>query len=346
MTQEEKWQAVSTNDVSYDGKFYYAVKSTGIYCRPSCKSKQPNFTNVQFFETGTAAEEAGYRPCKRCRPDLMAYQPVEELAQKIKEMIDAHFLNKAHVFAELKQLGVTNKRAIEIFKEQFAMTPGEYADTLRMNEARLQLAESDQPMIDIAYNLGFESLSAFYALFGKYAEMTPGEFRKKAVQPSSAEPKQDIGFIYPTDFGPVTITVNQYGVTSVRFGEPAVSFPHERTRMTDLAAEQLEEYFSGKRTKFTVPLCPAGTPFQQSVWSALREIPYGSLRSYKEVAEHMGRPTASRAVGMANNKNPILIMIPCHRVVGADGSLVGYAAGLPVKQRLLDLEKEGLMQLK
>lgn len=339
MTHEEKWTAVEKSDTAYDGKFYYAVKSTGIYCRPSCKSKLPKPANILFFDSKTDAESAGFRPCKRCRPDLINYQPVQDLAQQMKQIMDSGFRDKSAVFEELKRLGVTPKRSIEIFKEQFGATPGEYADRLRMNEARRQLLESDTPIIEIAYTLGFESLSAFYSFFGKYTDKTPGEFRRSSQNSFSLETAADTSFVYHTILGKITIAADTQAVTGICLGEPASPLDYGGNTLTDMAAKQLEEYLSGTRTKFTVPLHPTGSPFQQLVWSALQDIPYGKTRSYKQIAEYIGRPTACRAVGMANNKNPILIMIPCHRVVGSDGSLVGYAAGLPLKQRLLELEK-------
>ena len=342
MTNEEKWTAVSTNDTAYDGKFYYAVKSTGIYCRPSCKSKLPKPSNILYFDTKADAESTGFRPCKRCRPDLINYQPVQSLARQMRQIIDTGFLDKGHVFEELKKLGVTPKRSIEIFKEQFGVTPGEYTDRLRMHEARRQLSESDTPIVEIAYMLGFESISAFYSFFGRYLNMSPGEFRRKARPSSSLKTEAGTSFVYHTDVGKIMITADKNAVTGIRFGEPITPLEYRRNMLTDMAAEQLEEYFHGIRTTFTVPLRPSGSPFQQLVWSALQNIPYGKTQSYKQVAEHIGKPTASRAVGMANNKNPVLIMIPCHRVVGSDGSLVGYAAGLPIKQRLLELERKTL----
>lgn len=145
-------------------------------------------------------------------------------------------------------------------------------------------------------------------------------------------------FIYDTAMGKITISCNGDAITSLHFGICEIEAEYRRTVPTDRAAAQLDEYFAGKRKDFDVLLCPAGTSFQKSVWAALQTIPYGKTRSYKQVAEMIGKPSASRAVGMANNKNPILIMIPCHRVVGSDGSLIGYAAGLKIKEQLLTLE--------
>ena len=143
-----------------------------------------------------------------------------------------------------------------------------------------------------------------------------------------------------TPVGPVTVTATERAVTAVRFGAagPAVGQAGDLPPVLRQAVEELREYFAGERREFTLPLAPAGTPFQQQVWTALREIPYGATCSYRRIAERIGRPKACRAVGMANNRNPIAIVVPCHRVVGASGALVGYAAGLEVKEKLLALE--------
>ena len=325
VTNEEKWNAVRTDDAAYDGSFFYAVKTTGIYCRPSCASRLPNPDHVTYFDTAAEAEHAGFRPCKRCRPDLIGYQPVRELADKMRQIIGDGFLDKAHVFEELKKLGVTPKRAIQVFKEYFGTTPGEHLDRLRIAEAVRQLRETDMPVIEIAFALGFESLTAFYTFFGKYKGVTPAAFRKSAGETIGT----DAFFIYPSTLGKVLITADREAVTGIRFAGEADALPGGAgNALTLMAAEQLAEYFAGKRTSFTVPLRPKGSDFQRLVWSALADIPYGQTRSYRQVAGLIGRPSASRAVGMANNKNPILIMIPCHRVVGSDGSLTGYAAGL------------------
>lgn len=169
-----------------------------------------------------------------------------------------------------------------------------------------------------------------------------GEYRKGRKDSQSPRTNGDSFFVYDTAIGKMTITDNGEAVTSVHYGVKEEPAEYCRTGLTDCAAAQLEEYFAGKRRGFDVPLFPTGTPFQKLVWNALQSIPYGETRSYKQIAEMIGKPRACRAVGMANNKNPILIMIPCHRVVGSNGSLVGFAAGLQIKERLLTLEKENL----
>lgn len=333
MTREEMLRAVAENDAGYDGAFTYAVKSTGVYCRPSCTSRRPKPENIVLFDSPAEAEAAGFRPCKRCRPDLAVYQPARELAREMKTVVEDEFLEKAAMFDKLKGLGVTPKRAIEIFKAEYGVTPGAYADSLRVAEAR-RLLETDAPILDIAYALGFESLSAFYALFGKTMEMSPAAFRKTVAEQGAGSAQ-----LYQTDIGAMTIAADDRAVTAVRFGDAPLVKKSGRSALTDLAAAQLTEYFNGRRQRFTVPIRPEGTAFQRQVWAALLLIPYGQTQSYSQVAGRIGRPTAARAVGMANRKNPIAILIPCHRVVGANGALTGYAAGLPMKRRLLALEQ-------
>lgn len=334
MTREEMLMAVRENDAKYDGAFTDAVKSTGVYCRPSCASRQPKPENILLFSSPAEAEAAGFRPCKRCRPDLAVYRPAQELAREMKAVVESGFLEKAAMFDKLKGIGVTPKRAIEIFKAEYGVTPGAYADGLRAAEARRRLLETDEPIVDIAYSLGFESLSAFYAMFGKTAELSPAAFRKAVMEQGAGTAR-----LYQTEFGAVTVAADDRAVTAVRFGDAPVLWPRGGNALTDLAAGQLAEYFGGRRQRFTVPIRPAGTDFQRQVWEALLLIPYGQTRSYSQVASSIGRPGAARAVGMANHQNPIAVLIPCHRVVGANGALTGYAAGLPVKRRLLELEQ-------
>lgn len=341
MTTKEKYEAVVKNDASCDGRFCYAVKSTGIYCRPSCRSRKPNLENILFFDTPQEARQAGFRPCKRCCPDLDVYRPVGLLAEQMRQVAEAGFPDKSRVFSQLGQMGVTPKRASEIFKERFGVSPGTYMDRLRVGEACRRLSDTDDAIIEIAFALGFESVGAFYSFFGGHTGKAPGEYRADARARRGASDAGGGAFVYPTALGEMTIAADDLAVTAVRLGRFAPPQSRENA-LTEQAARQLEQYLAGARKAFTVPLRPAGTPFQRAVWQALREIPYGETRSYQQIAEQTGNGRACRAVGMANNKNPILILIPCHRVVGKNGSLVGYAAGLPVKQRLLALETSAL----
>jgi AraC family transcriptional regulator of adaptative response / methylphosphotriester-DNA alkyltransferase methyltransferase len=167
MTDNERWKAVSENDKNYDGIFLYGVKTTKIFCRPSCKSKLPLKKNTVYFETKEEAEQDGYRPCKRCRPDILKYQPIEEIAEKAKLLIHAYFTERQKLARELERVGASYHRMANIFKEYFCMTPKDYYDNLRLVEAKNKLVNTDEKIINIAYDSGFQSLSAFYNLFRK-----------------------------------------------------------------------------------------------------------------------------------------------------------------------------------
>lgn len=176
----------------------------------------------------------------------------------------------------------------------------------------------------------------------KFKAVEDNDYRGISKNPNPPNMSGNSYFIYDTAIGKITIASDGKSITAVHFGEREEPAEYCHTEPLDLAAEQLDEYFAGNRWSFDVPLLPSGTPFQKLVWAALQKIPYSETRSYKQIAIIIGKPLASRAVGMANNKNPILIMIPCHRVVGSDGSLVGYAAGLQIKEQLLTLEKNNI----
>ncbi len=179
MTFEEMYEAVLENDESYDSVFFYAVKSTGIYCRPSCKSKAPKKENVEFFSNAHDARIAGYRSCKRCRSDLLDYKPMQDIAKTLKQLIDASFSETANLYEEMDNIDLSRKRMVEIFKEEFGITPSQYMNDLRYEEAKNLLTQSNNEVIDIAYSVGFGSLSAFYKFFKKRTGLSPAAYRNK-----------------------------------------------------------------------------------------------------------------------------------------------------------------------
>ncbi len=182
MTGDEKWSAVAANDASCDGAFFYAVKSTGIFCRPSCKSKPPLRDNVLFFDAATDAREAGFRPCKRCRPDLLEYRPVQEIAEKMKTAMDQCFAHRQALDSEMKNLGVTQRRAGEIFKERYGVTAREYMGAMRLCAAKEKLIQTREGIADIAFAVGFEGVSSFYRFFTAQEGMSPGAYRREYSQ--------------------------------------------------------------------------------------------------------------------------------------------------------------------
>ncbi len=337
MKEQEKWQAVLANDPHFDGRFFYAVKTTGVFCKPSCKSRPPRVNNVLFFNSAAEAEAAGFAPCKRCRPDLPDYQPLVRMAAQIKETIDNFYRQRGAMLEQLGRLKLSPRRMAQVFVAQYGQTPSQYADSLRIKAAKDYLQNSMEGVADIAFMLGFESLSAFYAFFHKHTQTAPKEFRKHYLQAGAFTYRH--AHAYDTPLGKMAIASDGQGIIAAQLASMAQwSGVRAADKLTDQAARQLEEYFAGRRKVFELPLNPAGSVFQKAVWQALQAIPYGHTMSYKQVAAYLGNPKASRAVGAANNKNPLLIIVPCHRVVGAGGALVGYAAGLGMKRRLLELE--------
>lgn len=178
LSDDEKWKAVSENNIEWDGVFFYAIKTTGIFCRPSCKSKQPLQRNVRYFDSAAAAQAAGFRPCKRCRPDLFHFEPSKELAERAKELIDRHFDENLELLRRLEHLGVTKHRMVEVFKEQYGITIAEYAVSLKIRAAKELLLESDDTVLSVATGAGFESTSSFYRHFVKETGMPPAAYRK------------------------------------------------------------------------------------------------------------------------------------------------------------------------
>ena len=178
LDSDEMWRAVVSCDGAYDGRFFYAVKTVGVYCRPSCKSRTPLRRNTLVFESAAAAEEAGFRPCKRCRPDLPEYAPSAELAGRVKALIDDCYAERARLTDEMRRLGVSYGHMAALFRECYGLSPTEYLAQTRMKRAKRLLAETDVPIIDIAFDAGFGSLSVFYGFFKKREGVTPGQYRR------------------------------------------------------------------------------------------------------------------------------------------------------------------------
>lgn len=351
MTEEEMWKAVVNCDASYDNKFFYGVKTTGIYCLPSCKSKTPNRENIVFFVTKEEAEKAGFRPCKRCRPDLLDDNPAIGLSRKRKERIERDYMDRLKLAEDRKEIGVRQKHLTEVFKQQYGITPSEYRIQRKMETAR-KLLQEGRSIQEVSLLSGYKNLSEFYDHFRRQVGMTPARYREifaKNIRRS----------VLDTPIGKLRIFASEEAILGVEkaekenkeVGANLSSLPsddilteEDSGKLVEACREELKEYFSGKRKQFDLPLLPEGTDFQKDVWSHLKKIPYGEKRTYGELADSMNHSKAYRAVGMANHCNPILILIPCHRVIGADGSLTGYAAGVEAKKYLLELEKENAVK--
>lgn len=179
MTEAQKWRAVCANDTAYDGLFFYAVRSTGIFCRPSCPSKQPRQEHVAYYPTAECAVSDGYRPCKRCRPDLLAYQPLQDIAEQAKRLCDHSYAEPTALENGLKHIGITQRRLAEIFKTRYGVTMADYLKGLRLAEAKQKLLQGKDSIAEVAYGAGFGSVPAFYRFFRQGTGQSPAAYRRR-----------------------------------------------------------------------------------------------------------------------------------------------------------------------
>jgi AraC family transcriptional regulator of adaptative response/methylated-DNA-[protein]-cysteine methyltransferase len=326
-------------DASYDGVFYLAVKTTGIFCLPSCAARTPLSRNVEYFATAREALFAGFRPCKRCRPlELPGAHPawVETLLARLERAPDERIRDQ-----DLRGSGVDPARARRYFQNRYGMTFHAFARAVRLRGAFQRLRGGEQ-LDEVAMSHGFESHSGFRDAFGRVIGRAPGRSRAMGLVTLTR---------LDSPLGPLMAGAADEGVCLLEFSDrralerqleevrkrlgPALPGTHPHL---EKLREELAEYFAGERREFTVPVVYPGTPFQVKVWSALLRIPYGETRSYEDLASSIGAAGAQRAVGHANGQNRIAIVIPCHRVIAKDGTLAGYGGGKWRKQLLLDLE--------
>jgi AraC family transcriptional regulator of adaptative response/methylated-DNA-[protein]-cysteine methyltransferase len=340
---DARWAAVIARDAAFDGHFVTAVETTGIYCRPSCPAKRPNRENVRFFATPAEAERAGFRPCKRCKPTeaSLAEQQAEKVRAACRLIETADEELKLDDLA--KAVGLSPHHFHRLFKAALGITPKAYATAHRHNRVRDELGRS-ATVTQAIYGAGFNSNGRFYANSSEMLGMTPSQFRAGGAE---AEIKFAIG---QSSLGLVLIAASDKGVCAILFGDDPdglardlnKQFPRARLVGGDAAFEALADkvirFVEDPRPGLDLPLDIRGTAFQHRVWQALRRIPVGSTASYAEIAKAIGAPKAVRAVARACATNRIAVAIPCHRVIGSDGSLTGYAGGIERKRALLAKE--------
>lgn len=327
-------------DEAFEGVFVTAVVTTGIFCRPTCSARKPKPQNVEFYATPRDALVAGYRPCRRCRPLRPAGAPPAWIAPLV-EAVEADPTRRWRD-SDLRELGLDPARVRRWFQSQHGMTFHAYSRARRLGEAIGHIQEGRQ-VSRTAYEAGYESLSGFTEALRQLAGRAPAtleDARVVTVKRIATPLGQMIagaadGRLVLLEYADRRALPSQFERLSKALD--AVFVPGEDDVLSELT-RQLEAYFAGERREFDIPLETSGTEFQEQVWTALREIPSGTVRSYGAVAETIGRPTATRAVARANGDNRIAILIPCHRVIGSDGSLTGYGGGLWRKKRLLELE--------
>lgn len=335
------YRALERRDAAYEGVFLTGVKTTGIFCRPTCRAKKPKPENVEFFATPVEALHGGYRPCRLCRP-MDPARPVPEIVERLRRMAEAAPEGRV-TDKDLVAQGIEPSTARRRFKAYHGMTFHAYQRARRMGLA-LREVRSGRPVIDVQLARGYESTSGFRDAFTRVFGSPPrGAAHSACLLARRIE----------TPLGTMLALADEAGLRLLEFVdrrglEREIAGLRRRLRCavvpgdSPLLAEvsrQLARYFSGASLEFDLPLAPVGSAFQQRVWAELRRIPPGRTRSYSAMAENLGVPNAPRAIGRANGSNMIAIVIPCHRVIRADGSLCGYAGGIWRKQRLLDHER-------
>jgi AraC family transcriptional regulator of adaptative response/methylated-DNA-[protein]-cysteine methyltransferase len=344
METELYWQAVTTNDARFDGAFVLGVKTTGIYCKPSCTARLPKRENVDFYPTAEAAERFGFRACKRCGPQLVEGQdPVVAKMLKACAVIDSNEL------VTLEQLGasvgLSSYHLQRSFKEIIGVSPKKYAEAKRMERFKNELRDGSD-VTTAMYDAGFGSSSRLYEKAADGLGMTPSTYRKGGVG-------MKINYVITdSELGKLLVARTKRGICSVTFGDnevemrvaletefPNAEIDHDGDGLKN-AVDAILRYISGRNRRLVLPLDLLATVFQMQVWGFLKKIPYGETRSYSEVAEALGDKKKVRAVAQACAKNRVAMVIPCHRVVASDGKLSGYRWGVERKKRLLEKEAE------
>ena len=342
---DRRWAALLTRDSKADGEFYYSVRTTGVYCRPSCAARLARPENVRFHATREDAEHAGFRPCKRCKPDLDL--PADRHSGKITGA--CRLIESSEFPPNLEQLaryaGLSPYHFHRIFKAATGLTPKEYAAAHRDNRARNALSEGSA-VTEAIYDAGYNSSGRFYETSNQVLGMTPSTYR-------AGGPGAHIRFaVGQCSLGSILVAQSDRGICSILLGDdPDLltrdlqdRFPLANLIGGDSTFEQIVAkvvgFVEAPALGLDLPLDIRGTAFQQRVWQALRKVPAGSQASYSEIAKLIGSPKSARAVAQACAANALAIAIPCHRVVRNDGSLSGYRWGVSRKREILDREAQ------
>ncbi|MFC9710671.1 bifunctional transcriptional activator/DNA repair enzyme AdaA [Paenibacillus sp. NPDC056933] len=340
--KEQYYHALVAKDSEYEGLFYVGVKTTGVFCRPTCPARKPKFENCEFYETAQQALLASYRPCQRCRP-LSHPNQVSDVVRVLVEAVESN-PEKRWKGQDFKALSIDESTARRQFKKRFGMTFVEYARARRMGLA-LKNIRSGHTVIDAQLSTGYESGSGFRDAFSRIMGAAPTQVDEEHVLKASW---------IDTRLGPMMAVADEKALYLLEFVdrrglEREVERLRKRTKSAIVPGitepirsieREVAQYFEGTLTSFRTPLFCLGTPFQKSVWEQLIAIPAGETRSYQDIANTLGKPTACRAVAQANGANQLAIVIPCHRVINSSGELGGYGGGLTRKNWLLTHEKQ------
>jgi AraC family transcriptional regulator of adaptative response/methylated-DNA-[protein]-cysteine methyltransferase len=341
---DRRWNAVVGRDSGRDGEFVFAVSSTGVYCRPSCPARRPRRENVTFYSRPEQAEKAGFRACLRCRPRSVSGNPQSDSAKEICRYIEQHLDEPI----TLERLGKVFRQSPfhlqRRFKAALGITPREYADSCRLRLLKRNLQAGDN-VTRAMYDAGYGSSSRLYEKTAAQLGMTPDKYRRGAIAATVRYAIAD------SPLGRMLIAATDKGVCAIQFarsdGELIEGLKREfpfAVRKPDEGGlqawvEALLSKMTGQELNAALPLDIRATAFQRRVWTYLQSIPFGSTRSYSQVAKAIGQPSASRAVARACATNPVAVAIPCHRVVREDGNISGYRWGVERKKALLELEQ-------
>jgi len=345
LTDEEKWRAILDRDSRFDGAFVTGVRSTGIYCKPSCPSKHPKRDHVVFFSGPDEAELSGFRACLRCRPADFGLSPRTELISRVCKYIDTHLDKKLSLSTLGTDAGISPYHLQRTFKRVLGISPREYTEARRLEKVKDSLRKG-QTVTNALYNAGFTSKARLYENRSNHFGMNPGTLRR------GGEGEQIHYGTFNSPIGRILIGFTPRGLCALYMGNSDSEvekllmddFPMVQCYRNDGAiqpwTEEFMRYFSGEPSSLDLPLDIQATAFQRKVWDRIQSIPYGETKSYSSIAKEIGQPTATRAVARACATNPVALVIPCHRVIGKDGSLTGYGWGMKRKQALLALEQK------
>ncbi len=339
------YQALLVRDCAYEGRAYVAVTTTRVFCRLTCPARKPKRNNCLFFRTVAACMEAGFRPCKRCRPLISA----AEVDPLVRTLIEAMENNPTQRWSEQRiiAMGLEPSTVRRVFKRHFDITFLEMARLRRVRHAVSSLTRGAS-VIEAQFAAGFESASGFRDALARVLGRSPSEVSQGAGLNADW---------LETPLGAMLAVTDRHALYLLEFFDRK-QLPKALRRLqakkgaigigryavTDQVATELRDYFAGAQMSFKTPVAQLGSDFTRVVWTALGDIPLGQTRNYSEIAQAVGRPAASRAVARANAANPIAVMVPCHRVIGADGSLTGYGGGRWRKQWLIDHERQMVSQ--
>jgi AraC family transcriptional regulator of adaptative response/methylated-DNA-[protein]-cysteine methyltransferase len=340
MDEERLWQAVETRDTRWDGKFVFAVKSTGVYCRPSCPARRPRREQVRYFAVPDAAERAGFRPCRRCHP---REDPGVAVVERACRRLEAGADGRLRLDRLAGELGVTSQRLARLFRRHLGITPQQYVQARRIEAFRSEV-RNGRSIASALYQAGYGSGSRLYERAPAELGMTPAAYRRGGAGARIAYSVVKCGL------GRLLVAGTERGICMVSLGSSEagleaalfLEFPGAEIQRDDDGlrswTRELEARLEGVEPSADLPLDVRATGFQRRVWEELRKIPWGKTRTYGEIARALGQPTAARAVARACATNPAALVIPCHRVVPAGGGAGGYRWGAERKSRLLRTE--------